>query len=408
MVLSRHAPILVFPGLGGRGRDMKTVLGALIVLVALAALALGGGLVLSESHGGMFAGLAAALGWLVLGAGNLLVLVLNLLYWRLYGAPRWLRGIIAVQVLPALATLALAGMQLTDNWQEDRSSDQRQAIYQAIHADDVQRLLAAQHACGERCAALYLPDAQLLDAADAGAQAAASTLVSQHASVSSRLGREAMDLRTCEGDFLPGLNALGVAVARHDLALVDILFPVSDEGARKEALWMAARLDHLDLVQYLAAKGVPLSVRGPLLAQNDTLLVAAARGAALTVGKWLIETRHMPVDAIVNGPDPYPGTAPVQALMSYASDVPDSPRIAPFLSMLVEHGAYIDARDSQGKTPLEEAVLSHEQRSARLLLDAGAQTGLLSADEKAQLHELLAQPEEPHGPAPESPGCVLP
>jgi len=387
---------------------MKTVLAALIVFVALAVLALGGALVLSESHGGMFPGLAAALGWLVLAAGNLLVLLLNLLYWRLYGAPRWLRAVMAVQALPAAATLVLAGMQLFDDWQDGRASDQRQAIYQAIRADDTQRLLAAQHDCGKGCAALYLADAQLLDAADAGAQAVASTLVSQHASVSSRLGREAMDLRTCEGGYLPGLNALSVAVARHDLAMVDILFPVSDEGARREAMWLAAQLDHLDLVQDLAAKGVPLSLRGPVLAQNDTLLVAAARGAALTVGKWLIETRHMPVDAIVNGPDPYRGTAPVQALMSYASEVPDSPRIAPFLAMLVEHGAYIDARNSRGETPLEDAVKSHEQRSARLLLDAGAQAGLLSAQEKTALHELLAQPEEPRQPAPASASCVLP
>lgn len=387
---------------------MKTVLAALIVLVALAALALGGALVLLESHGGMFPGLAMALGWLVLAAGNLLVLVLNLLYWRLYGAPRWLRAVVAAQALPAVATLVLAGVQLFGGWQDGRASDQRQAIYQAIRADDAQRLLAAQHDCDERCAALYLADAQLLDAADVGAQTVASTLVGQHASVSSHMGREAMDLRTCEGSLLPGLNALSVAVARHDLAMVDILFPVSDKGARQEAMWLAAQLDHLDLVQDLAAKGVSLSVRGPVLAQNDTLLVAAARGAALTVGKWLIETRHMPVDAIVDGPDPYPGTAPVQALMSYASEVPDSPRIAPFLAMLAEHGAYIDARNSRGETPLEGAVKSHEQRSAKLLLDAGAQAGLLSAREKTALHELLAQPEEPRQPAPDSTGCVLP
>jgi hypothetical protein len=387
---------------------MKSVLAALIVLVALAALALGGALVLSESHGGMFPGLAMALGWLVLAAGNLLVLALNLLYWRLYGAPRWLRAIVAVQALPAAATLALAGMQLFGDWQDGRAGDQRHAIYQAIRADDARRLLAAQHDCGERCAALYLPDAQLLDAADAGAQAVASTLVGQHASVSSRLGREAMDLRTCEGSYLPGLNALSVAVARHDLAMVDILFPVSDEGARQEAMWLAAQLDHLDLVQQLAAKGVPLSVRGPVLAQNDTLLVAAARGAALTVGKWLIETRHMPVDAIVNGPDPYPGTAPVRALMGYASEVPGSPRIEPFLAMLVQHGAYLDARDAHGSTPLEEAVRSHQRRAAKLLLDAGAQASLLSADEQAALRELLAHPAEPPRAPPDGPGCVLP
>jgi len=387
---------------------MKAVLGALIALVALAALALGGALLLSESHGGMFPGLAAALGWLVLAAGNLLVLALNLLYWRLYGAPRWLRWVVVVQAVPAAATLVLAGMQLYGNWQDSRAADQRAAVYRAIRADDAQRLLAAQHDCGARCAAQYLVNAQLLDAADAGAQVVASTLVGQHAVVSIQLGRESMDLRTCEGGFLPGLNALGVAVARHDLAMVDILFPASDQGARRAALWLAARLDHLDLVQVLSAKGVPLSIRGPVLPQNDTLLVAAARGAALTVGQWLIETRHMPVDAIVSGPDPYPGTAPVQALMSYASEVPGSPRIAPFLSMLVQHGAYIDARDSRGKTPLEEAIGSHEQRSARLLLDAGAQTGLLSAQEKTQLQKLLAQPEEPRYPPPDGSGCVMP
>lgn len=387
---------------------MKTLLAALIILVAVASLALGFSLVLAEDHGGMFPGMAAALGWLLLAAANLLVLVLNLLYWRLYGAPRWLRIVIAVQLIPATVTLVLLCMQLYGNWQDGRAGDQRQALFHVIQSDQAARLAAAQQGCGKRCSALYLRNAQLLDAAQVGALKVAQVLVGQHAVVSSRLGQETVDLRTCEGNYLPGLDALEVAVARHDAAMVDLLFPVSDDGARRSALWLAAQLDHLDLVQSLAAKGVPLTIRGPVLAQNDTLLVAAASGAALGVGKWLIETRHMPVDAIGDGPDPYPGTAPLRALMAFQSQVPDSPRIAPFLAMLVAHGADIDARDSRGKTALQNAIQEQDERAAQLLLGAGAQAALLSADEKTALDKLLARPDEPHYPSPDSPGCVKP
>jgi len=387
---------------------MRSLLAVLIVLVALGSLALGLPMIFAQGHGGMFAGLSALLGWLVLAAANLLVLALNALFWRLYGAPSWLRIVIWIQVVPAAATLVLLSIQLYQGWRRNQADAQRQVLFHVIESDQAGKLAHAQKQCGKRCADMYLLNAQLLDAAEAGAHKVARALVRQHAAVSSRLGQETVDMRTCEGYPLSSLDALEVAVARGDPAMLGLLFPVSDKGARRRAMWQAAQLDRLDLVRDLAARGVPLSIRGPVLAENDTLLVAAAGGAALNVGKWLIETRHMPVNAVENGPDPYPGTAPAQALMRFQYYAPQSPRIAPFLDMLVAHGADLQVRDRQGRTLLQNAIRARNKGAARLLLDAGARTAQLSVDEKAALAALLARPDEPVYPPGGDASCVKP
>lgn len=387
---------------------MKSVFAALIILVALISLVVGIPLLLEPDTGGFLSGIGVVLGLVCLAAGNLLVLVLNLAFRYVYGAPRWLRVLIYIQLVPAAVSLAVVAAQLFEHWQEDRASDQHLALYQAIKSDDPGRFAAAQRECNKRCASDYSLNAQLLDAADVGARNVAAALIREHAVVSTRLGQATSTLRTCEGDSLIDLNALGVAVARHDTAMIQALFPASDKGARRQALWLAARLDHLDLVQFLAAKGVPLAIRGPILDENDTLLVAAARGAALNVGKWLINTRHMPVDAIRSGPDPYPGTAPLQALLEFQYAVPDSPRIEPFLRMLVAHGARLDVRDSDGRTPLQEAIRTRNKRLAQLLLDAGAGKTSLTPDEQKTLVAVLAQPDEPAYPPRPAPDCVAP
>lgn len=136
---------------------------------------------------------------------------------------------------------------------------------------------------------------------------------------------------------------------------------------------------------------------------NNALLVAAARGAALTVGKWAIETQHMSVDA--NKADPA-GVAPITALMQFHVDAPQSPRTATFLAMLAAHGADIDAFDSTHKTSLQNALEMNDKRAAQMLLGVGANVDLLSPDEKLALKKLLAQPDDSPYEAEREPDCV--
>src|SRR3546814_20942098 len=118
-------------------------------------------------------------------------------------------------------------------------------------------------------------------------------------------------------------------------------------SARRWVSGTVPRRGILGVVIDACTAGVRLSIRADILYANNTLLVAAASGAATEVGKWLIQTQHMPVDAIYSGPVPYPGTSPISALMAFKGSVGHSPRIKPFLKMLVDNGANPDRKDSQ-------------------------------------------------------------
>jgi ankyrin repeat protein len=205
---------------------------------------------------------------------------------------------------------------------------------------------------------------------------------------------------------MPSANALELAVALNDPGMLALLLPVSDESARRSALWRAAELNQLKLVQFLVQAGVPLSIRGDILDQNNTLLVAAASGGALDVGRWLIDSRHFPVNALVDGPDPYEGEAPLHALFRFMMDVHKSPRTPLFLRMLVEHGVDINASFDSAGTLLQEAVRIGDKDIARQLLDAGARKSLLDPARQAALAALLAKPDErDYSPQPRE-GCV--
>lgn len=382
------------------------------LLAVLSGLALGAGLLAgvaglaANSTGGMFPNLAVTLGLLGLGLGNTLSFLCNLLAWRLGANSRRLRLLLAVQALPAIVFAAFACKAAWDNWQDHRGSQQRSAIWNAVRADDTDALSAALRACGAVCRDGTTPESLLMDAAEAGAHRVASHLITQGATVGAGLTSPSRSLRTCEGRYLPSLSTLSVAIARRDDALVAMLLPISDTAARREAMWTAASLDRLDAVQALAAHGVPLSLRGRVLDENDTLLVAAASGAASTVGQWLIDTQGLPVDAIENGPDPYPGTAPITALFDFMRDT-QSPRAAAFLRLLRTHGANLDAPRRDGVTVLQEAVRLDRKPVAALLVEAGADPARLLAAERARLTELLASPDEPPY-AERTKGCVLP
>jgi len=102
----------------------------------------------------------------------------------------------------------------------------------------------------------------------------------------------------------------------------------------------------------------------------------------------------LPVDAIVHGPDPYPGTAPIAALSDFMRDT-QSPRAAEFLRLLRAHGADLDARPRNGASALEEAVRIGRKPVAAQLIDAGADPARLPPAARTRLAELLAGPDEP-------------
>ena len=375
---------------------------AIVSIVVASAWLLGcAGLAVAElrSPTPFLAGLGYALAGLLALVGNAVSLVLHAVYWRRFGAPGWVRVLVGLQGGVALATLLWLAYLAQDDHRQAQQQARNDAVRQAIRHDDVRALARAWADCRGSCGQGWL-----IDAADARAPRAAAFLIAQGETVASQPGAHTRDARTCEGLYLPSLPALGLAVAHDDAEMVRLLFPVSDAGARRRALWSAAQLDRLARLQQLLALGAPLDIRGEILDENNTLLVAAAEGASLGVGRWLIEHQGMPVHA-TPGPDPYPGTPPLHALARFMFDVTDSPRIQPFMEMLVAHGARIDEPRHDGTTLLQEALRIKDKRAVAALLAAGASPAVLTAPQREQLRTLEAAAARP-GRAGKPENCV--
>ena len=361
------------------------------------------GLIISPDGGGFFSGLGKALGLLLIAAGNLLSWLLNLISWRL-GRNRWLTMVLAVQGLPAilfagwLATLGLEALQ------EDRASTQRAAIHDAIQTDDVVALQQAQQNCGQRCQESISLYRQLLNAARHGAHSVARHLLAQGAApYRAGTGSPAYhdghtSLYTCEGSYLVSLNALEVAVARQDMALVNILWPASDASARSAALWTAAELDRLDMVQWMVEAGEPMERNG-FRGQRETLLRAAASGAALQVGSWVMQTLPIAMP-------PQELQAAMEELIDFMLEI-NSPRSIEFGHMLKQQGADINAPGLNGKTPLERAVDFRSRTMAAQLIQLGADPSILPQEDAMALQALLQKPERPNYGR-NRPDCVAP
>jgi len=94
---------------------MSSLKAALLVLSAgVAATVVIGAIALlsSNSGGGFFPGLGAAFAIVLVGIGNVLVLLFNGIYWLRFGAPTWLRVMVAIQILPALGCVWMIGQHL--------------------------------------------------------------------------------------------------------------------------------------------------------------------------------------------------------------------------------------------------------------------------------------------------------
>jgi hypothetical protein len=376
-----------------------------LALVAAAIFAAG------DNGGGFLPHLGRSIALAILAGGVAISWCLNLLYlWHARG-PRWLMLVTAVQTLPVLLVAWQFGGFLLNQGKDSRARDQIAAIRTAIGVDDVAAFDRAVNACGDRCLQFIDGhDGMLFLAADTGAITVATRIVS------TRLpdhrytyGHAENSVRTCDGDPVYMHSALAAAVARNNSAMLDLVLPASDSAARREAIWLAARLDRFAMLQRLAAAGVPITVRGQILDENSTLLIAAAEGAAVRMGRWLIEVHHMPVNAILTGPDPYKGSSPVRIVMSGGRDGDAPARIASFLQLLVSHGADIDARwDDDEPSALTEMIRRRDRQGAELLLTAGASKAKLSAERRVQLDSLLLEPAPEHATFVHEPGCVKP
>ena len=384
-------------------------IGILIFSIVLAAFSVAGAAVLyfSPSQGGFFPDLGKGLAWLLLGTANIICLLLNLMYLWLSrpgasgtspaapGRSR-LKIIIGLQLIPALYVGTLIAQEILGNYAQNRAYEQEAAIRDAIERNDVQSYKQANEACDKRCQQFSTPARHLLQASQNRAYEIAQLLVSQGVKISAgQLASLSVPLRTCEDDFLPSVSTLAMAVANDDAKMLRLLLPASDSSAHREALWMAARLDRLGLLKMMEQAGLSLDIKGEIADSNETLLVAAASGAALNTGRWLL-AKGMPVHAL-QSPGQTTGQSPFSALMEFAEET-ESPRIAPFLQLLIKHGADINVPRWDGLTWLQEAVRIDNQKMTRLLVNAGASHTNLTPEQLSRMRELLNRQETPHQP----------
>lgn len=381
------------------------ILAALSLAILAAGVVVGAGLSILEMlqpSGGWFAGLGYVLGLMALAAGNLLSWLLNAICRALGDRRKWLRTLLAAQTLPALLCLGYGGVELWGMRQDGQALERGAAVREAVRRDDVAALDAALGRCDAACqgAANARPNALLLLAADAGARRAAQRLVAQGAKVSWGLNAPGMDLRSCEGLYLPGVNALGVAAARKDDAMLRLLLAASDEDGRYAALRTAAALDRLDAFEALLAAGVSLPRGAPFDGPHDHLLAVAASGASIQVARRLLAAPPAAVTPAV-------AQAALAALFRFMNDTDGQPRAVEFARLLTAPGADIDAPYQGEASLLAEAVRIKRKDVATLLLQAGASRARLPRERREALQALLAGPDEApwHGA---TGGCVAP
>lgn len=283
-------------------------------------------LLCDRGRSGLLPGLDRVLSLASLLVGNCLCFLILLARWRFRPRPAWLGPLLLVQSVPALGLLAWGAMLGAGAWQDSRAWAQVDAILAAIAADDAAALDRAWAGCGRLCRSRMGRDDQLLEAADDGAHTVAARLIGgPHPA---RIGPEApeRDLWTCEGSLLVALDALSVAVARDDPAMVRLLLPLVQERRRRRALALSARLDRLDLLRLLIGSAITPE-------QSAALLSDASCGAALTVGAWLIEQQGRGGGTGEGGWRPL-GRGCLVTLVRETG----TPRAARFLAMLEAHG----------------------------------------------------------------------
>src|SRR5690554_2228260 len=176
--------------------------------------------------------------------------------------------------------------------------------------------------------------------------------------------------------------------------MLALLWPASDQRTRLDALWTAARLDRLQMVKFMVDAAMAVAPALPLVRKNfqgdrESLLRAAASGAAVEVASWLLEQRPpnlLPPDML---------TAEIQRAMTDLLGFmveSDARRPLAFARLLMRHGADIRTVEVDGEPAL---VRSLHDRSGTLAGGhrelGGAPVRLSKADGDA-LEGLLHQP----------------
>lgn len=379
------------------------------IAVPVLTLLLAGVLMLGDSSGGFLPHLARAVALITLAVGLVLSWLLNLVYAHQHRGPRWLLVVIVVQTVPALWVASRGAGAAVSSWQSRRTFARHLEVRDAILADDVPRLALARAACDAACLTQFDGvEGMLKFATERRASAVVRALLPEMPSDEGRwFGRSTSLLLTCDDDRLLLTQPLAIAVAHNDSTLIDLLFPVTGPAGRREAMWTAAQLDRLAMVQRFHAAGVPLTYRGGTIDENRTLVHAAAEGHAVRVATWLIDVHGFSANATVGGPDPYRGVAPLVIALSGSRAAASLERTRAFVRLLVARGADIEAPwDETEPSALAEMIRREHREQVSLLLDVGASRTRLSAERQRQLDALLATPPAAERASAPEPGCV--
>src|SRR5690554_1520871 len=146
--------------------------------------------------------------------------------------------------------------------------------------------------------------------------------------------------------------------------MLALLWPASDQRTRLDALWTAARLDRLQMVKFMVDAAMAVAPALPLVRKNfqgdrESLLRAAASGAAVEVASWLLEQR--PPNLLP--PDMLP--AEIQRAMTDLLGFmveSDARRTLAFARLLMRHGADIRTAQLDGEPALERALHYRSER----------------------------------------------
>ncbi|WP_329709461.1 hypothetical protein [Vineibacter terrae] len=376
------------------------ILGILTVATPVAGWLLGAG---AGRYGGYLIAAGVVLGALL----NVPSLIANLFYARRRRwAVIWLNLVLLLQFVAVATALWFVGSALTRSSRESDVYRRTSQVYPAIKTNDPAAVEKALNVCAADCTGLL--DTFLLNATVEGASRSMAYLLSKGANptpgpVSSAIA----SLQTCEGMRLSALNSLAVSVARGDEAAIGLLLGKSDDKGRQKAAWVAAQRDRLDLLQRLLETGVPLTMRGTGLDENATLLNAAASGAALRVGAWLLKEKGFDANGDPQEPGRPPVDTPLLSLIGFAWDAREAPRLRAFLDMLVAHGAQLDRTSSMsGQTPLQKATWARSPVAADALIAAGASQASLTAEDRDRLARLRQNPQTGFDPNIDSRDCL--
>jgi ankyrin repeat protein len=189
---------------------------------------------------------------------------------------------------------------------------------------------------------------------------------------------------TFEGSTGPGVPALYFAVVSNNLPVVRMLLERGANPNDGESVFHGAELNHRECLEILLEFGADLS--GPHAEWGNTPLYFIAgyreshpRGASSELGmRWLLEHGADPnTFSIPKGFEGSPviAEAPLHRVAAVKRSV-DAAR------MLVEHGADVDARRGDGRTPYAIAVRNGNTAVAEYLAAAGADTSTLTIEDR--------------------------